>query len=314
MSNRKTILVTGSDGLAGSAIRRLEDLYPQYYFFFATRRHCDLRKEEEVNRLLQYSMPDYILHTAASVGGIGGNLKNHGRFFRDNILMNTHLIHAASECKVEKLIAFSSVCAYPDDLRVLQEDRLHEGKVFASNYAYGYAKRMVDVQIQAYKDQYGISNYTAISFGNIYGISDLYNIDCGHVIPVLLHKLYLAKKNNTKFSIWGDGQSLREFMYIDDAAKCCLDLFNLDEMPQRLLITGKKEHSIKEVVDLLVKIADFPEDMVEWQLDKPNGQRSRPSDKTLFNQYFPNFQYTSLEEGLKRSWDWFNANYEVARK
>lgn len=310
----KKLLITGSKGLAGSSLLRMQDQYPQYEFITADRSFADLTKEEDVSELFAKVRPTHVIHTAAAVGGIGGNAKSHGRFFRDNILMNTHVIHYAMITNVQKLIAFSSVCAYPDDLRVLQEDKMHLGPVYPSNQYYGYAKRMVDVQIRAYKAQYGIKNYCSVTMGNVAGKFDNFNIESGHVIPVLMHKLYLAKQDNTDFKIWGDGQSLREFLSIDDAAKCCLGLLDLDEVPERIIVSGEKEVSIKEMVDLLIKVADFPADRVVYETDKPNGQRSRPSDKTIFNQYFPNFQYTPAEVWLKDMWLWFCENYEVARK
>lgn len=310
----KTILVTGSDGLAGSAIKRLAPLYPQYDFFFATRTNADLTKEHQVTDLFADVKPSYVLHTAAAVGGIGGNAKNHGKFFRDNILMNTHVIHEAMKNKVEKLIAFSSVCVYPDGLPALQEDKMHDGPVFESNFAYGYAKRMVDIQIRAYKKQYGITNYMSITPGNIYGPNDNFNTEVGHVVPVIMHKLLHAKNKRVGFDVWGDGNSLREFLYIDDMAKVCLDLFSFDELPERLIVAGKEEVSIRTLVETMCRIAQYPIDSVIWDTSKPNGQRSRPSDKSLFNQYFPNFQYTSLYDGLWKMFIWLEENYEVARK
>lgn len=308
------LLITGSKGLTGSALCRMQDQYPDYEMITTYRKEADLINEHDVKFLIDTTRPDAIIHTAAAVGGIGGNMANHGRFFRDNILMNTHIIHYAAKYGVKKLLAFSSVCVFPDDLAVLTEDSMHSGEAYHSNNAYAYAKRMIDVQISAYKSQYGIENYCSIIPSNQFGPNDWFHTGHGHVVPVLMHKLYIAKQNDWNFPVWGDGKSLREFIYIDDVARCCLDLLKYDEIPQRLLVTGKEETSIKEMVEMLCRVADFPLDRVVWETDKPNGQRSRPSDKTLFNQYFPNFKYTSLEDGLKTMWDWFVENYEVARK
>lgn len=313
MNNRRVLLVTGSEGLAGSAIFRAK---PWQYdsCVYVNRYDADLTKEDDVVKLFAKHRPTHVIHTAAAVGGIGGNAKNHGRFFRDNILMNTHIIHEAMKNNVEKLIAFSSVCVYPDGLPALQEDKMHDGPVYPSNEFYGYAKRMVDVQIRAYEKQYGTKNYMSVTPGNIFGPCDHFNIETGHVVPVLMHKLYLAKKNGTEFEVWGDGSSLREFLYIDDMAKVCLDLLELDELPQRLIVAGEKEIAIRDMVQIMCKVANYSYDNVVWNTSKPNGQRSRPSDKTLFNQYFPNFEYTPLEEGVRTMWEWFVQNYEVARK
>jgi GDP-L-fucose synthase len=311
--NKRILLVTGSEGLAGSAIFRQG---PRLFDVccYATRKDADLTKEDDVSRLFAEVRPTHVIHTAAAVGGIGGNAKNHGRFFRDNILMNTHVIHEAMKNKVEKLVAFSSVCVYPDGLPALQEDKMHDGPVYPSNEFYGYAKRMVDVQIRAYEKQYGTKNFMSVTPGNIFGPNDHFNIEVGHVVPVLMHKLYLAKNHGSEFEVWGDGSSLREFLYIDDLARVCLDLLDMDELPQRLIVAGEKEMPIRDMVRIMCHVADYPYEKVVWNTSKPNGQRSRPSDKSLFNQYFPNFQYTPIEEGIKTMWNWFNTNYEVARK
>lgn len=305
------VLVTGANGLAGYAIQKLSHLY-DYDFVFVGRNFGDLCDESNVVTMFDVVKPDYVIHTAAAVGGIGGNAKNHGKYFRDNLLMGVHLIHHAMLNDVKKFVAFSSVCVYPDG-QILREDNIHSGPVYSSNFAYGYAKRMTDIQIQAYQAQYGIKNYCSVTLSNIFGPNDQFNIECGHVVPVLMHKLFLAKQNNTSFNVWGDGSSLREFMYVDDIAKAAIDLLGLDELPSRIIVTGEKETSIKELIDILVDIAEFDGEVV-WETDKPNGQKMRPSDKTLLRKTFPDFKYTPLKEGLKLTWDWLNKNYPNIRQ
>lgn len=322
MHKRKKILVTGSGGLCGGAIRRLSRDYCDLYEFIYSARSvsnnydeyiCDLREKDQVNLLFDKTRPDYVVHTAAFVGGIGGNLKSPTKYFYDNILMNTYVIDTAARYNVEKLLAFSSVCVFADDLALLEEERMHDGPVWPDNASYGYAKRMVDVQINSLKLEGKVKNYGSIIPGNIAGINDLYSLSHGHVLPMLIHKLYLAKRDNTPFEVWGDGKSLREFLFADDVARCILELLGMPEIPARLIIAGEKEYSIKEVVDKLVNIADFKGE-VKWLTDKPNGQRSRPSSKELFRQYFPSFKFTPIDEWLKLSWDWFCANYPNVRK
>jgi GDP-L-fucose synthase len=191
---------------------------------------------------------------------------------------------------------------------------MHDGPVYSSNFAYGYAKRMVDIQIQAYKKQYKITNYCSIIPGNIFGPQDNYNIEHGHVIPSLIHKLCLAKKNNTNWNIWGDGKSLREFIYVDDLAKVVIELLDKDTLPDKLICSGPIQYSIKEIVEKLAKVTDFPLNKIVWDKTKPNGQRSRPSNLSILYKYFPNIVFTNIDTGLKLSYEWLEQNYNIARK
>ncbi len=307
----KTILITGANGLCGNALIRLAQKNPQYEYKAVGRQFGDLTKIENVCEMYGYTCPDYVVHTAAEVGGIGGNEAHHAEFFYNNILMNTYMIDQARQHNVEKMIVFSSVCVFPDGHPV-REDTMHEGPVFGGNFAYGHAKRMVDIQIQAYQKQYGIKNYCSVIPGNIFGLADAYNIDFGHVIPALIHKIYLAKKNNEDFVVWGDGSAKREFIYADDLAKAIFGLLEKDELPLRLIVSGPKQYTIKEVVKKLVKVADFKGEII-WDETKPNGQHARPSNLSLLYSIFPNFEFTDLDEALELSYDWFVENYPNAR-
>lgn len=306
------ILVTGRDGLVGNSIRKLCLNDNENRYDFVSRYHADLTDQNAVRGLFQRFQPDYVIHTAAKVGGIGGNEANHGEFFYDNIRMNSHIIHYAHRYKVKKLIVFSSVCVFPHDLAMLEEDKMHDGKPFESNFAYAYAKRMVDIQIEAYKRQYGVTNFCSVIPGNIFGEHDWYSIEHGHVIPSLIHKLYLAIQDNKPFEIWGDGKSLREFLYVGDVATIILKLLKLETLPQRLIISGSRQYSIQEIVDKLVRISGF-NGVVQYQLDKPNGQRSRPTNLSLLKSLFE-MEYTDIDVALEQSWDWFVNNYQTARK
>lgn len=308
----KKILITGGKGLVGNALRRQLSSSENFLYFTARDSHGDLTKEEVVDNLFKTIRPDYVIHTAAKVGGIGGNMIGHAEYFYQNILMNAHLIHFAHKYKVEKLLAFSSVCVFPDDTQILKEDIIHDGPPFSGNFAYAHAKRMVDVQIRAYKSQYGLKNYCSIIPGNIYGTHDLYNLTHGHVIPSLIHKIYLAKQNGSDLYIWGDGKSLREFIFSDDLAKVLLKVISLDEVPERLLVSGNKQYSIKEVVDMLVEVSNFKGKVI-YDSSKPNGQRNRQSDLSQLNKIFPNYSPIELKKGLETSYKWFESNYPNVR-
>lgn len=308
----KKILVTGGNGLVGNAIKKYAPKDSENIFVFASREDGDLMKEADVRNLISKHKPNYVIHTAAKVGGIGGNMAGQGDFFYQNLLINAYMIHFCHEYNVEKLLAFSSVCVFPDKVSILQEDLMHEGPPHRSNFAYANAKRMVDIQIQAYKSQFSRSNYCSVMPGNIFGPNDNYSLTNGHVIPSLIHKIYKAKGENKDFKVWGDGKSLREFLLVDDLAEILIKMLKLESLPDRLIVSGFQQYSISEVIDTLVKVSDFKGNVV-YEANQPNGQRSRPSDLTLLKSLFPEFKPTDLETGLKKSYDWFSSNFPNIR-
>ncbi len=308
------VLVTGANGLCGSAIKEESEKNPTgHTFLFRTRKDCDLMNEFDVFKMIKDTKPDVVIHTAAKVGGIGANISYPADFFYENMKMNMNVINACHMNDVNKLIVFSSVCVFPDSLPILQEDKMHDGPVYSANAAYGYAKRMVDVYIEALRKQYGRTNYCSLIPGNIFGKRDMFELKNSHIVPAIVHKLFLAKTNNSKLYIWGDGSSQREFIYVNDLARIILELIDMPEIPIRLIVSGEYEYTIKCIVDALVHISGFNGEVV-YDTSKPNGQFRRPSDKTLFRQYFPDFKYTDVYDGLVETWNWFSNNYSNARK
>jgi len=307
------VLVTGANGLVGNGIRRWASYYRNFEFVFVTHAEADLTNEGDVEWLFSTHKPDYVIHAAAKVGGIGGNMMGQADYFVKNILMNTLVIDACYRHKVKKLLAFSSVCVFPDNLQVLQEDKMHDAPPFKGNFAYAHAKRMVDIHIQALRDQHGVENYCSIIPSNIIGTHDLYNLEHGHVLPSLIHKIYIAKKNGTDLKVWGDGKSLREFIFAEDLARVLLHMLELDSIPDRLTVAGDEQYSIRDMVGFLVEAADFKGEVV-YDDDKPNGQRNRQSDLTRLNDLIPDFSRTPIKRAVKLSYDWFAASYPKVRK
>jgi GDP-L-fucose synthase len=305
------ILVTGSNGLAGNGLRRASEQYKDDEFVFTTREDADLTNWNETYQMIGDHKPDCVINTSARVGGIGGNEAMHADFLYDNLMINANVLKACAVHKVSKAIAFSSVCVFPDDLSLLKEENMHNGPVFDGNFAYGYAKRMVDVHITALKRQYGVENYCSVIPGNIFGPNDMFSTEYGHVVPSLIHKIFLAMENDEPLTVWGDGRSLREFMYIDDLANLVLKLISFDNIPQRVIISGRKQQSIREVVDMLAEITQY--DNIVWDSSKPNGQRSRPTSKEVVDGLFPDFEYTDIYTGLAKTWDWFCDTYPDVR-
>ena len=204
------VLITGGTGLVGSKVTGDIRL---------SSKDADLRDWNQTFAIFDKYKPEKVIHCAAKVGGIGGNMNYKGEFFYDNIMMNTNVIEAARQVGTKRLLCFLSTCVFPDDVEYpLSEEKVHLGEPHSSNYPYAYAKRMADIQIRAYREQYGVE-YISVIPTNIYGPNDNFNIETGHVLPSLIHKCYLAEKNNTDFVIWGTGKPLREFIFSKDIGK-----------------------------------------------------------------------------------------------
>jgi len=304
MRNRgPKLLITGGNGLVGSQIPG--DI--------KTDSSIDLRDSSLCDELFKKERPVNVIHCAGKVGGLGGNMNLKGEFFYDNIMINTNVIDSCRKYGVEKLVCFLSTCVFPDNVEYpLTEKKIHLGEPHNSNYPYAYAKRMADIQIRAYREQYGL-NYVSVIPTNIYGPNDNFNLKNGHVIPSLIHKCYLAKKNNTDFKVWGSGNPLREFIYSKDVGRLTSWVLKNYNEREPIILSTSEEISIKEVVNLIVKYMNFSGNVV-WQKDKPDGQFRKPSDNTKLFSYLPHFKFTSVEDGLKETVDWFINNYENCRK
>jgi GDP-L-fucose synthase len=301
------LLITGAKGLVGSAILNNN----QKYEIIPIDSSYDLTKEQVVESIFNRIKPDYVIHTAAKVGGVGGNKLLPATYYYENILMNSYIIHYSYKFNVKKLFVFSSVCAFPDNLKVLKENYLHFGEPSKFNTEYAYAKRMVDVQIQAYKKQFNVENYCSIIPVNIFGQNDNYNIESGHIIPSLIHKIYKAKIENADLQVWGDGTPQREFIYSVDLAKILLNLLEI-QIPDKIIISNSIEYSIKQIVEILCEVSNFNNNIL-WDISKPNGQLKRPSDTTILKNLIK-YDFTDIKTSLKQSYEWFENNYTVSRK
>jgi GDP-L-fucose synthase len=302
----KKILITGGSGLVGSSFRGEE-------FIHLSSKDGDLRNKESIKYILEKNKPEGIIHCAAKVGGVMGNTKYPGDFYRDNILMNTHVIEEAKNAGINKLVFFSSTCVFPDKVEYpLSPEKIHLGPPHQSNYAYAYAKRMGQVQIQSYKDQYDLDYFTVIPT-NIYGPNDFYNLENGHVLPSLIHKMYLAKENNSDFIVWGSGNPLREFIFSEDVANLTMKLYNDYKGNDPVILSTSEEISIKEVVLMLADIFKF-EGNIKFDKTKPEGQYRKPSDNSVIRKMYPDFKFTPMMEGLEKSVNWFIENYKNIRK
>ena len=299
----KKVLVTGGKGLVGSALTADVKI----------GREFDLTNTSEVKEMFNTHNPTHVIHCAGKVGGLGGNMNYKGEYFYDNIMMSTNVIEQARQNGVEKLVAFLSTCVFPDKVEYpLTEDKIHLGPPHFSNNAYAYAKRMADVQIRAYKEQYGL-NYTSVIPTNIYGPNDNFSLVHGHVVPMLIHKMYLAQQNNTDFVVWGTGKPLREFIYSKDIAKLTEWVLENYNESEPIILSTSDEISIRDLVDILVQEFNF-KGRVIFDDTKPDGQFRKPSDNSKIKNYLPDFKFTPIETGLQETIKWFIENYENTRK
>jgi GDP-L-fucose synthase len=300
----ETILITGGSGLVGCAFNCGIKI---------SSKDVDLRNFNDTLEFFKKIKPKYIIHAAAKVGGILSNINYKGEFFYDNIMININVLECARIVGVKKVLSFLSTCIFPDNISYpLDETKIHQGEPPNSNYAYAYAKRMIDIQNRAYYDQYKIKNIAVIPT-NIYGPNDNFNLLDSHVIPALIHKCYLAKINNTDLIVWGDGTPLREFIYSFDVANICLNLLENYSDIEPVILSPSQEISIRDLIFIIAKELQFNGNII-FDATKPNGQHQKPTNNNKLKNYLPDFDFMPLEKGIKETIHWFLLNYNSIRK
>jgi len=280
---------------------------------FVSSKDCDLRNKGQTEGLFQDTQPSQVIHLAAKVGGIKANMEKMGDFYYENILINTNVLQAAKASGVEKVLSLMSTCVYPDKIQYpLKEKEIHLGEPHSSNFAYAYAKRMLDIQSRSYRKQYGCNFITAIP-NNLFGENDNYHVEDAHVIPALMHKILLAKQNNTSVELWGDGSALREFTYAHDLGRIILFLLERYDSPDPINIGSTYEYSIKEVAEMISSYIGY-EGEIMWNTDMPMGQFRKPSDSAKLDTLgWSQSDYTSFSTALQNSCEWFLKNYPNVR-
>lgn len=302
------ILVTGSSGLIGYALKdmNLDDC------FFATRTDADLTDYDQTKKLFSRVRPDIVIHLAAAVGGIGGNLIHSGEYFRNNTMMNLNVLEMSRQFKVEKVVSFMSTCVFPAEAKYpLTVDQLHIGPPHQSNFGYAYAKRMLEVQSSAYRKEFGCNFITLIPT-NIYGPGDYWNLEEGHVIPSLIHKFFIARESSTNVRLWGSGEPLREFIYSYDVAKTILWSLKSYEEISPLIVSPSVEISIKDLANCIAREMQYTGEII-WDVNKPDGQLRKPSSNAELLRLNPDISFTPIEYGLKQTVAWFVSHYPNVR-
>jgi GDP-L-fucose synthase len=258
--------------------------------------------------------PVFVIHLAAKVGGLFRNMNNKIEMYLDNIKMNNNVLEVCHKLKVTKVVSCLSTCIFPDKVEYpINETMLHIGEPHSSNNTYSYAKRMLDILSKAYQEQYD-DNFICIIPTNIYGPNDNFNLEDSHVIPGLIHKCYLAKKNNEPFVIYGSGSPLRQFIYSIDLARLILwSLFVYDKRDTIILSNSEKDElSIKTVAIEIASIFEY--DNIKFDTTRSDGQYRKTADNSKLLRYLPDFKFTDIKTGLKETIVWFNKNYDSARK
>ncbi len=303
----KRILVTGGTGFLGRhVVRRLQ---PRGCRMVAVPRRVeyDLTRESGVERLYQQLRPQVVVHLAAVVGGIGANLSNPGRFFYDNLMMGALLMEHARRAGVEKFVAVGTICAYPKHTPVpFREDDLWNGYPEETNAPYGLAKKMLLVQAQAYRQQYGFNAIYLLPV-NLYGPGDHDDPQRSHVIPALIRKCLEAKESGAKEIVcWGDGSPTREFLYVEDCAEAIVRAAERYDEPEPVNIGTGSEISIKELAELIAGLTGF-RGRIAWDVSKPNGQPRRCLDVSRAERAFGFRAETPFPEGLARMVAWYES-------
>jgi GDP-L-fucose synthase len=306
----KRVVVTGGAGFLGRFIVDRLRAQPELEVLAPRSADYNLIDAADIKRLYADTRPDLVIHLAAVVGGIGANQKTPGKFFYENLMMGVQLIEQARQNNVKKFVALGTVCAYPKFTPTpFSEGDLWNGYPEETNAPYGLAKKMMLVQSQSYRQQYGFNSIFLLP-ANLYGPGDSFDLETSHVIPALIRKCIEARDEGRAYvEAWGTGEASREFLYAEDCADAVLRAAVLYDESDPVNIGTGIEIKISELVKLIARLTQFDGE-IRWQTDRPDGQPQRRLDVSRALQKFGFQAQTPFEEGLRRTIDW----YEMSKK
>jgi GDP-L-fucose synthase len=304
----KRIAVTGGEGFLGRAVVARLQAEGCAHIEVARRREFDLRTEAGVSTFYDKLRPEIVIHLAAAVGGIGANQERPAEFFYDNAVMGTQLIEFGRRAGIEKFVSVGTVCSYPKFTPVpFREEALWNGYPEETNAPYGLAKKLLLVQSQAYRQQYGLNAIYLIPV-NLYGPGDNFSLTTSHVIPAILRKCVEAKQTNRqRITLWGDGSATREFLYVDDAAQGIVQAIQLYDGAEPVNLGAGWEVSIRDLAQRIAVLTGF-EGELRWDTSRPNGQPRRSLDTSRAKECFGFEAHTTLDDGLQATYEWYLKN------
>lgn len=320
MADKKVILVTGGSGLVGNGIKSAwqKEQRDDETFYWASSKDADLTDRAATKAMFERVRPTHVIHLAAKVGGLYGNMKANLEFFRMNMAINDNVLSLCHEFNVQKVVSCLSTCIFPDKTTYpIDETMVQNGPPHSSNYGYSYAKRMIDVMNRGYNQQYGCK-FTSVIPTNVFGAHDNFNLEESHVIPGLVHKLYECTKdpnNHTPFTVWGTGNARRQFIWSEDLGRLFLWVLREYEETEPIIlsVSEDEELSIDEAAKGVAKAYGFKG---EWLYDttRSDGQYKKTASNDKLRKYLPDFKFTPFDEAIQQTVDWFKANADTVRK
>ncbi len=305
----RRVCITGGAGFLGSHLVEELGRRGAEHIFVPEYPEYDLTERDDILRMLSDAAPDVVIHLAAVVGGIGANMANPGRFYYHNAIMGIQLIEEARLAGVGKFVALGTICAYPKFAPVpFREEDLWNGYPEETNAPYGLAKKMMLVQCQAYRQQYGFDGIFLLPV-NLYGPGDNFNLESSHVIPAMIRKMIAARDLGETVVLWGDGSPTREFLYVEDCARAIALAAEKYDGAEPVNIGAGWEISIKDLAELIAKHVRYEGEII-WDTTKPNGQPRRKLDVRRAKEYFGFEAEVPFDEGIRRTVEWWEANRE----
>ena len=307
----KTIVVTGGTGLVGMALQSIQATFKQdFHFVFLNSKMCNLLNYNETFSIFNELKADYIIHLAACVGGLFKNMQQRVKMIEENLIINTNVLKCAYLTGTRNMVACLSTCIFPDGLTNLNETMINDGPPHYSNEGYAYSKRILEMHCKCYNEEYN-TNFICIIPTNIYGPCDNFNLEDSHVIPGLIHRCFLAQKENIPFVVKGTGKPLRQFIYSIDLAKIIMEILLKYRSKESLIISPKNEYTIQTLAEL---INDQFGTVLTFDSSYPDGQYSKTADNSKLMEFLPNFEFTDLHSGVSQTIEWFKQKYPKIRK